>query len=664
MASVIPIRNEPEFTSAASPAGVLIVEAPAGIARRRWMEQRLAERAEAGARTWSVCCDFDSGGPWAGANTFFWSVVGEIEAQRPDLVERHAAELVQVLPQLTGALKVGSRNLTDTAQGQEKVRNYAADRAFRFVHGLIDLLDSWKSAACPEVPWAIGCDDFDKAGRIGGHFFRELMRRRGERLRLSLLAGVAPGEGEEVRASFHAAVRTRTAKPNLVEEAPRAVDREAAARQATEIEEKNGDDFLKKQVQVSDLIRLWRRANRPDKLFRWKGFAMALYLHQGLYEDALRVGEGLLELLPEHGHNDPKLRLWTIMKFLNGYMGTQDAPAGIRFAESVAVLKELEDGKATQEHIQLCFQIAMLYARYQKPRDYAKGEAYLDRGIALIEKSDLPEEDRHFEYVFNRNGVAMIRNFQGRYQEAIDLCRAGIERLNTHLGSDKHRLHRSVLVYNIAQVYFVTGAYAEAIENFTAVMAMDPNYSEYYNERGNIFLRVGRLEEARADYLRAIELSAPYYEVFTNLGQCYRRLGAMPEAIEAYSRALDLEPNQALALAGRAKAYEELGDREAAIADYSAALARDPKQWEAFASRGVLRYEAGDLDRALTDFDRAAELAPDQAGLYQNRSIVLQDLARPKEAVRDLETALRLSASEEHRQALQERLETALSAAS
>ncbi|HEX3684519.1 MAG TPA: tetratricopeptide repeat protein [Bryobacteraceae bacterium] len=662
MTSVVPIRNEPEFASAASPPRVLIIEAPAGAARRRWMEQRLAERAQSGARTWIACCDFDSGGPWAGANTFFWSIFEEIQAQKPDLTERHAAELVQVLPQLKSLLEVGARNLTDTAQGQERVRNYAADRAFRFVHGLIDLLDSWKSAMCPDIPWAIACDDFDKAGRIGGYFFRELLRRRGERLRLSLLAGVGPGEAEGVRASFHAAVGTRTAKPNLPGEAPRAIDREAAAREATEIEEKIGDDFLKKQVQVSDLIRLWRCANRPDKLFRWKGFAMTLYLHQGLYQDALRVGEGLLDLLPDQGRNDPKLRLWTIMKFLNGYMGMQDAPAGIRFAESVA-LKELEDGQATQEHIQLCFLIAMLYARYQKPRDYGKGEGYLDRGIALIKQSDLPEEDRHFEYVFNRNGVAMIRNFQGSFQAAIDLCRAGIERLNMHLGSDKHRLHRSVLVYNIAQVYFVTGAYAEAIENFTAVMAMDPNYSEYYNERGNIFLRVGRLEEARADYLRAIELSAPYYEVFTNLGQCYRRMGAMPEAIEAYSRALDLEPNQALALAGRAKAHEELGDREAAIADYSAALARDPKQWEAFASRGVLRYEAGDLDAALRDFDRAAELAPDQAGLYQNRSIVLQDLGRPKEAVRDLETALRLSASEEQRQTVQERLETALSAA-
>lgn len=663
MASSVSAVPEPQskHIDLAAPE-IIIIEAPAGPARRRWIDQQLAKVAQAGARTWNVCCDFDSSGPWAGANALFASIFDEIDAHTPHLIERHASELVQVLPRLKASMHAAFPSLTDTAEAKEKVRNFAADRAFRFVHGLIDLLDEWKTATEPDARWLIACDNFDKAGRIGGQFFRDLARRRGERFRLTLLACVEPGKGEEVRASFSGGIPVSVARVDLPYEPPAARDPAAAAIQAAALEEATGDDFVRKQVNVSDLIRLWRIAGRRDKLFRWKSFAMAHYLHQGLYEDALRVGDGLRELAAECAPNDRKVRLWTTMKFLNAYMGMQDGDAGLRFAEDVAV-KEL-DGSATQEHIQLCFLLAMLYARYRKPRDLARGEAYLDRGIALLEKSDLPKEEYHFEYVFNRNGVAMIRNFQGRHQDAIELCRQGIERLNQHLGADRHRLHRSVLVYNIAQVYSAMSNYAEAMEYYTAAMAMDPNYSEYYNERGNLYLRLGRLEEARTDYLRAMELSAPYYEVFTNLGQCYRRMGAMREAIEAYSRALDLEPNQALALAGRAKAYEELGDREAAIADYSAALARDAKQWETFASRGVLRYEAGDLNGALEDFDKAAELAPDQAGLYQNRSVVLMDLGRPKDAARDLEKVLSLDPTEEQRHAVEERLELALSAAS
>jgi tetratricopeptide (TPR) repeat protein len=321
-----------------------------------------------------------------------------------------------------------------------------------------------------------------------------------------------------------------------------------------------------------------------------------------------------------------------------------------------------EEGLKLAEHdadwkIQLFYLMAMFYARFQKPRNLAKGEEYLRRSLAAIEQANLPEGELHFNVVFNHNGLAMIRNFQGRHQEAIDLCRDGIERLNAHLGSEQHRLHRSILIYNIAQVYAATGSYAEAIEYYAAAISMDPNYSEYYNERGNIFLHLGRLEEARADYINAIELSPPYFEVFTNLGQCFRRLGAMEEAIQSYTRALDLQPDQILALLGRAKAHEELGHVDAAIADYTAALNYDATQWEAIASRGVMHYEAGDLEASLADFNRAIDLNPNQADLYQNRATVLADLGRYRDAATDIQAALAFNPEEGDRVALEAKLE-------
>ena len=141
----------------------------------------------------------------------------------------------------------------------------------------------------------------------------------------------------------------------------------------------------------------------------------------------------------------------------------------------------------------------------------------------------------------------------GRHEQAVELCRSGITRLNAHLSADKHRLHRSILVYNIAQVYTATGAYAEALEHYQSVMAMDPNYSEYYNDRGNLLLRLGRLEEARSDYLKAMELSPPYFEVLTNLGQCYRRMGAMNVPVPFSPVLEDQTVPTAAAVAGAAK---------------------------------------------------------------------------------------------------------------
>jgi len=593
----------------------------------------------------------------------FGSLLPEIQVKRPDLIERHTLELVCVLPQLRRSLTLRNPTLTDLAPRDERARHYAGDRAFRNVHGLIDLLDSWKMAVGAEARWIIGCDSYCQAGVMGALFFRELIRRRAERLNIHLLIGVEPGRAAAVRASFRPEVTTEVTAVDLPGEPPSAPAPDIAARLAGELESKIGDDPIERQIALPELIRLWRSAGQPEKVLQCRYFALDIYNTQGLYADALHYGEGLAQMAAEYAEEDRRLRWQILVRLLNTYIGLQDARAGLHLVEGEAA-KFVEHERPLWRG-QLCHWIAMLYARYSKPHNLVKGEEYLERGLAWIEQdTDLAEADLHFHSVFNRNGLAMIRNFQGRHQEAMEFCRAGIARLDAHLGAEKHRLHRSILVYNIAQIYAATASHEEAIRYYSDVIAMDPNYSEYYNERGSIFLRLGRLEQARADYLKAIDLSPPYFEVFTNLGQCYRRMGATVDAIDAYSRALDLEPDQLLALLGRAKAHEDCGHTDLAIADYTAALARDPAQWEAIASRGVLHYETGNLRAALADFDLALELNPGEPDLHQNRAIVLADLGRHQEAVCDLEAALKLNPADADRAALQTRLENEMRLAS
>jgi tetratricopeptide (TPR) repeat protein len=442
---------------------------------------------------------------------------------------------------------------------------------------------------------------------------------------------------------------------DLVTETPVVYEKQEAARIAAEIEEKIGQDPIEKELHLHELIGLWELAGQPDKVLQLRGAGVCIYFFAGLYRDALRCGDGLLEMAAKYAPQDEALRREIVIRRMNALIGIQDAKACLQLIETEGL--KLAPRAPMRWQADLFYLTAMVYARYLKPRDLAKGEEYLDRSLAAIEQAGYPEERYHFLYVFNRNGVAMIRSFQGRAQEAIDLCRNGTERLNTHVGADKHRLHRSVLVYNSGQVYLAIAHYEEAIKYYSAAIAMDPNFSEYYNERGSIFLRMNRLEEAHADFHRAIELSPPYFEVFTNLGQCYRNMERYQEAVEACSRAIDLEPNELLARLARAQAYEALGNRTASIADYTSALALDPAQWEALANRGVLYYEAGDLEAALADFNSAISFSPDQVNLYQNRSIVLIDLARHEDATRDLETALSLSPTEDDKLLLQHQID-------
>jgi tetratricopeptide (TPR) repeat protein len=306
---------------------------------------------------------------------------------------------------------------------------------------------------------------------------------------------------------------------------------------------------------------------------------------------------------------------------------------------------------------QFFYLVATFYARYSKPRNLARGEEYLDLALEELNIADLADDLRHFETVFNRNGLAMVRSFARRHEEAIDLCKTGLATLNQHLAADKHLLHRSILIYNIAQVYASMGATQEAIAYYSEAIEMDPHYSEYYNERGNLYMHKGRLAEALADYIRAIDLSSPYYEVFTNLGQCHRKMGQMEAAVAAYTRSLELEPSHTLALLGRAQANEALAQRTEAIRDYTAAIEHDPTQWDALACRGVLFYETGRLEESSRDLEAASLMNPDNMDMYENRAIVLTDLGRYGEAIKLVESAISRCSSEGERESLGNRLE-------
>jgi tetratricopeptide (TPR) repeat protein len=597
-------------------------------------------------------CHFDEGGPWAGTKDLFRALLPVLESEATDLLGKHDYELVHVLPELKPTLGVRNPSLTDIASPEERVRNYPADRALRIAHGLIDLMIAFKERRedTALVVWVLVCIDYDCAGHITQYFFQELMRRAGRRLCLLLVP--TSSSGREL--SFDLPCRELPFGLQI-SESTLLPDKSEAAKLARALEEQVGDDLLGSTQHIPDLIRLWRIAEMPDKTFAWQCKALEAFNTLGFYADAVRYGEPAREYYKKGGERLAGARWGIFFKLFMSYLGLNSLEAAQRLAEE-DVLTDTGDAAEAAMRIRLCYLMGMLHARYLPVRDFATGERYLELGLTYLHKAGLPEREHYFLFAFNRNGLAMIRSFQGRQQEALSLCREGFELLEKHLAPGEHRLHRSVLLYNLAQVYTQIGLSDLAIEHYTAAMRLDPNYSEYYNERGNLLLKLGRLEEAERDYRRAIELSPPYFEVWSNLGQCHRVRGRMEEAITAYDRSLDLKPDQPMVWIVRAQAFEALGRLDEAIGSYSAALDLQPTLWPAFAGRAVLLYEHGAIEQCLADLDRAISLAPEEAETYQNRAVAYSDLGRYQEASRDLQRYLELQPDASDRAEVEARL--------
>ena len=542
-------------------------------------------RADGVGRDWLLDCNCCVGGPWAGIRDLFYDLFPQLQMDFPEILNRHCYELSTVVPVLRRQISVRNSNLTDKAEGEEKVRNYPVDRAYRIVHGLVDLVGSLYAKSGKGGHWLIVADHFDQAGALNRRFFRELVRRLGRSANLTVAVVVPVEQTQKVADEFRDYVAVEELRLKRLRDSTEIPPQQGPRSTAEELELATGNDLIEWETNYPQLIRCWQEAGRPDKIYLWQSRALGICNHRGFYEDALAfvmpVSEGLDQYCPDD------VTRWNLV----GNMFQCLAAMG-RAEEAKTIVERHAAAKIVSQALQarINYVLAMLHARYLPTKDFQRASDHLEEALRILADVDIAESQRHFYTVFASNGLALVRHRQGRPQEALTLCREGFERLEKHLGPREHRLHRSVLLYNIAQVYTAIRAYDDAVGHYSGAIAMDPNYSEYYNERGGIYLRQRKLEEALIDFKTAIDLSPPYPEVWLNLGQCYRLMGLPDKAVAAYDRAIDLDPKLLLAYTGRAQCQQVRGQDRRAIADYTSALALEPNQPLVLANRAALHF--------------------------------------------------------------------------
>ncbi|MEV2270390.1 tetratricopeptide repeat protein [Nonomuraea africana] len=309
-------------------------------------------------------------------------------------------------------------------------------------------------------------------------------------------------------------------------------------------------------------------------------------------------------------------------------------------------------------HAAAAYGTAMLDARHPDPaqRDLGRARGWVNQAIAI--STLVP--DRAFKLGFDRNGLALIELREGRKEAALELVESAIDLAAREL-PDRHPVHRMVLLANRAQLLAALGHTKEALEDYSAAIAIDPAFPDHYLDRGNLWFSLGRHEEALADYQSAIAMSPPLPEAYYNRAEVRIALGEEEAALADLAYVLELDPayldayiNRAGLLAGMERDAEAFADVRAGLAlapgnphlltvlgqletaagrqeeaerALDAAIAAAPTLAAAWANRGALRYELGQLEAALADLTRAVELDP-QPDLLANRAVVLRALGR------------------------------------
>lgn len=573
-------------------------------------------------RVIEVNADFDRYGAWAGVSELVRLAYLDLLArQRHDILEEHNHALYMVLLDYRSVITLKYACLTETARGSERTRNFALDRAYRFVHSLVTLLSQWKAICAPGEQWAVVVRDLDRAQHLGKRFFVELARRLTERDQISVFACAAPGWSEAMAATGLALLAVDEDVSGVTMEKPPAPPESPVAASAAGIErdgmqedmnawEKNYVGLLQEHSARGDALAVAEAALRT----------LCMYNHYGYYYEASTFADRVMPHLNALAGDDQEA-LWN-------YVGNTAQSLITTGREERALQLILETAMPALTRSELLakvnYMLSMMHLRYLPHKDIDLADQYIVAALGHLEgaRGEMPPHEFTFLNVFLNNGLAFVRVRQGRKREAGDLCRAGFEVLTREVGAQGHRLHRSVLLYNTAQVHVSLGEVEQALEYYRDVIQMDPYYSEYYNEIANILQQQGKFAEAIPAYDLAIKYSAPYPEVYSNKGICQSQLEQWEAAFDSLSMSTELNPDQPDLHLLRAEILEQLGRNAEAIALYDRLIGQANAPVTARVNRAVLHYQDGNFDKALADMNAVIAAEPTNASHYENRSAI------------------------------------------
>ena len=157
---------------------------------------------------------------------------------------------------------------------------------------------------------------------------------------------------------------------------------------------------------------------------------------------------------------------------------------------------------------------------------------------------------------------------------------------------------------------------------------MNPNDPLVHAVYGVALAQLYRPVEALAAFDRAIALKPDYTDAFNDRGNVLTSLQRFDDAIESFDSAIALKPDYAVAFFNRGVALHQAVRLDEALASFERAIALDPGYTEAINYRGVVLYELKRLDEAIAAFDRVIAVKPGHAEAYFNRGLCRLALGR------------------------------------
>jgi protein O-mannosyl-transferase len=150
-----------------------------------------------------------------------------------------------------------------------------------------------------------------------------------------------------------------------------------------------------------------------------------------------------------------------------------------------------------------------------------------------------------------------------------------------------------LLVMLAALTWRQSQMYTDIEKLYSTTIDLNPTCWMAYNNRGNVYNKLGQYQYAIEDYNQAIRLKRDYAEIYSNRGNAYAKFGQYQRAIEDYNEAIRLKSNFVYAYNNRGVAYLCQGNQKLGCPDVQKACELgNCKALEVAKEKGICRKKS------------------------------------------------------------------------
>ncbi|MCA9407155.1 MAG: tetratricopeptide repeat protein [Candidatus Omnitrophica bacterium] len=172
---------------------------------------------------------------------------------------------------------------------------------------------------------------------------------------------------------------------------------------------------------------------------------------------------------------------------------------------------------------------------------------------------------------------------------------------------------------NLAQAYINADELDRAQITLAKALQINPNFELAYNDRGNIFLKLGLLKEAIGDFDKAIAIDPHLHQAYNNRAICYQRQKMYDHALQDYNQAIQIVPHYAQAYNNRGSLYLLRKEFLKAKSDFEKSIELTPHDSKPYLNLAVTYQYQQNSEAALHFAQRAAQMGHPKAAHFIER---------------------------------------------